>query len=256
MTFDELQESARVLDRLIERSKRHTGARLPASFVRGEGGTPMLAKLLRGGRGGEVRLKLYLSMVLLAGGQHKHKVHGRNTIVDVSGANWARALGLPDPSGAGARRVADAQNHLASKEVQLLGLERRAGQAPKVTLLHASGSGLPWVEPGTPYVRVPLDLWERRWIWKLSGKELAVLMAIIDLCGGDGRDGTGGPQALSGTSLQYYGLSQDTWRIASRALEAHGLIRTDRVPVRVDLESPRLRKRYQLVPAVIPDADL
>jgi len=193
-----------------------------------------------------VRLKLYLSMVLLGGGRHLHEVHGRNTIVDVSGAIWARALALKDPRGTGARRVVDAQNHLAER--RLIDLERRAGQAPKVTLLHPSGSGQPWVEPGTPYILIPLGLWTARHIWALSGKELAVLIAILDLCGGDGRDGTGGPQALSGTPLDHYDMSEDTWRIASKELEKIGLVRTDRVLVRMDLESPRLRKRYQLVP--------
>lgn len=206
----------------------------------------MLSRLLKGGRGGTVRLKLYLTTVLLAGSKHAHKVHGRNAIVDVSGATWARALALPDPRGAGARRIADAQNQLANR--QLIKLERRAGQAPKIKLLHPSGSGRPWVEPGTPYIRIPLELWTRRWIWCLSGKELAVLIAILDLCGGKDRDGSGGPQALSGTYLGRYGMSEDTWRMASAALEKHGLVRTDREVVRVDLESPRRRKRYELVP--------
>jgi hypothetical protein len=239
-------ESSWALDRVIDRSQRTSGARLPASFARGDGGNATLSNLLRGGRGGTVRLKLYLSTVLLAGSTHTHEVHGRNTVVDVSGATWARALALPDPSGAGARRIADAQNQLAN--MKLIKLERRPGQAPKVKLLHPSGSGRAWVEPGAPYVRIPLEVWTRRWIWCLSGKELAVLIAILDLCGGKGRDGTSGPQALSGTHLRHYGMSDDTWRIGSKALENYGLIRTDSDVVRVDLESPRRRKRYQLVP--------
>jgi hypothetical protein len=236
-------EAAWSLDRLVKRSKRTSGARLPPSFARGPG-EPMLASLLRGGRGGSVRLKLYLSIVLLAGSKHQHQVHGRNTVVDVSSARWARALNLADPTASGARRVADGQNQLAER--RLIGVERRPGQEPKVTLLHPSGSGRAWVEPGTPYVRVPLEIWTRRWIWCLSGKELAVLIALLDLCGGKGRDGTGGPQALSGTHLMHYGMSEDTWRLGSAMLERRGLIRTDREVVRVDLESPRRRKRYQL----------
>jgi hypothetical protein len=236
----------RTLERLVERSRRNTGVRLPATFVRGDGRKPMLSELLRGGRGGEVRLKLYLSTVLLAGSKHSHKIHGKNTIVDVSGPTWARALALPDSAAAGARRVADAQNQLASK--RLIKVDRRPGQEPRVQLLHPSGSGGHWVEPGSPYVRIPLDLWTNRWIWILTGKELAVYMAILDLCSGRGRDGTGGPQALSGTSVAYYGMSGDTWRLGAASLERHGLIRTDMTVVRVDLESPRRRKRYQLVP--------
>lgn len=237
------------IGRLVERSRRSSGVRLPAIFVRGDGGKPMLSGLLGGGRGGEVRLKLYLSTVLLAGSKHAHKVHGTNTIVDVSGPTWARALALPDPTGSGARRVADAQNQLARR--RLLKVHRRPGQEPKIQLLHPSGSGVGWVEPGSPYVRVPLDLWTNHWIWSLSGKELAVYVAILDLCNGRGRDGSGGPQAVSGTSLEYYGMSADTWRIAASALEAHGLIRTDMAVVRIDLESPRRRKRFELVPEAL-----
>lgn len=193
-----------------------------------------------------MRLKLYLSTVLLAGSKHAHKVHGKNTIVDVSGPTWARALALPDPMGSGARRVADAQNQLASR--RLLKIDRRPGQEPKIQLLHPSGSGAGWVEPGSPYIRIPLDLWANHWIWSLSGKELAVYVAVLDLCSGRGRDGTGGPQTISGTSLGYYGMSTDTWRLAAASLVERGLIRTDMAVVRVDLESPRRRKRFELVP--------
>lgn len=249
-------EAQWALDRIVDRSQRTSGVRLPASFARGDSGEAMLSNLVKGGRGGTVRLKLYLTSVLLAGSRHTHKVHGRNTIVDVSGATWARALALPDPSGAGARRIADAQNQLATR--RLIEVERRAGQAPKIKLLHPSGSGEAWVEPGTPYIRIPLEVWTQRWIWCLSGKELAVLIAILDLCAGHGRDGRGGPQALSGTPLRRYGMSDDTWRIASARLEEHGLVSTDLAVVRFDLESPRRRKRYQLVPdglsAVAPTA--
>jgi hypothetical protein len=191
-----------------------------------------------------VRLKLYLSTVLLAGSQHAHAVHGRNTVVDVAGATWARALALNEPSGAGARRIADAQTQLAARK--LLKVKRRPGQAPLVTLMHPSGSGAAWVEPGTPYLRVPLELWTSRWIWWLTGKELAVYIAVLDLCGGKGLDKTGGPQSLSGTHLGHYGMSPDTWRIASRQLEEHGLIHTDHSVVRMDLESARRRKRYRV----------
>ena len=93
-------ESARDLDRLIARSQRHSGARLPSTFARsqGDGVVPPLADLIHGGRGGEVRLKLYVSIVLLAGSMKAHPQFGRNTIVDVSGPTWARILALPSTS--------------------------------------------------------------------------------------------------------------------------------------------------------------
>lgn len=235
------------LDRLVERSKRSTGVRLPSAFARGGRHEAVLPRLIQGGRGGGVRLKLYLSMVLLGGSRRAHHVHGPNTIVDVSGPTWARALGLRDPAGSGARRVADAQNRLA--DLSLVRVERVAGRPPKLVLLNATASGEPWTDPGTPYIRVPLEVWTNRWIWALGAKELAVLIAILDLCSGTGRDRKGGPQALSGTPLGGYGMSADTWRLASASLTNHGLIRTERVVARTGLESARLRKRYELLGA-------
>jgi hypothetical protein len=233
------------ITRIVERSRRTTGARFPASFVRTDDGAPTLARLIQGGRGGGVRMKLYLSNVLLAGSTHLHADYGRNTIFDVSGRMWARALALPDPDHAGARRIADAQNQLV--DLKLIELERRPSEPPIVRLRHPSGSGGNWVEPGSPYVRVPLEIWTNRWLWYLTGKELAVLIALIDLCGGKGLDGTGGPQALSGTYLRHYGMSDDTWRIASAALEKAGLIYTDLDIVGADLVTPRRRKRYKVL---------
>ena len=237
-------ESNWTITRLVDRSRRISGARLPASFARSGTGDTTLARLIRGGRGGGVRTKLYLSTVLVAGSKSVHADYGRNAIFDISGPSWARALALPDPDHAGARRVADAQNQL--HDLKLIRLARRASQPPVVRLLHPSGSGDDWTEPGSPYVRVPLELWANRWLWHLTGKELAVLIAIVDLCGGKGVDGTGGPQPLSGTHLQRYGMSEDTWRISSGSLEQLGLINTDSAIVRTDLTTPRRRKRYQL----------
>jgi hypothetical protein len=233
------------IDRLIERSRRSTGARFPASFLRADDRDPTVARLIRGGRGGGIRTKLYLSKVLLAGSMHTHADYGRNVIFDVSGRSWARALALPDPEFAGARRIADAQGQLA--DLKLIKLDRRPSHPPIVKLLHPSGSGGDWVEPGSPYVRVPIELWSNRWLWYLTGKELAVLIAAIDLCGGKGVDRTGGPQALSGTYLRRYGMSEDTWRIASAALEKVGLLDTDMALVGADLLTPRRRKRYQVL---------
>lgn len=240
------RESEAYLNRLIGRSQRRTGARLPASFARGtENKVGPLARLIQGGRGGEVRLKLYVSMVLLAGSRAEHREYGPNVIFDVSSTTWAHILALPDPSRRGARRIADAQGGLASE--QLITVERRPGQAPKITLRHASGSGDPFADPGTPYIRIPLGLWENRWIWYLSGKELAILIALIDLCRGAGRDGRSRPQPLSGIDSTRYGLSEDTWRVAGAALESYGLLETAIDTVRFDLETPRRRKSYNLL---------
>jgi hypothetical protein len=162
-------ESHRDLDRLIDRSRRSSGARFPAAFARGvPGATPSLARLVQGGRGGDVRLKLYLSTVLLAGSNRRHPKLGSHAISDVSSATWARILALPDPQSGGARRVADAQDSLV--DLKLITVERRPGMSPIVRLRHPDGSGTKFVEPGTPYIRVDLGIWTNRWIWHLRAR--------------------------------------------------------------------------------------
>src|SRR5580698_2726011 len=75
----------------VRRSRRSRGVQLARSFVRRENtpeAVPPLALLLRGGQGGEVRLKLYLTMLLLA-------VQPPFDIRDSFPAgSWAAALGL------------------------------------------------------------------------------------------------------------------------------------------------------------------
>jgi len=61
-----LDHPASKVQRLVDISKRKSGIQLPISFVRDKSETPPLAQMLRGGRGGAVRLKLYLTFDLLA----------------------------------------------------------------------------------------------------------------------------------------------------------------------------------------------
>lgn len=230
------------LSRLVERSRRITGARLPAGFLRPrtQADTPVLARLVQGGRGGEIRLKLYLSKVLLAGGAHKPGGVA-HTIDDVSGPSWAAVLALPDPDHHGARLVASAQTQLEA--LDLIELMRRPGRAPHVRLLHPTGSGADFAEPGTPYLKVPLEFWTERWIWQLSALEVAVLLALIDLNGG-----RGGALSPRMQVRHLYGLSSDTWRIASAGLERKGFIKTGYEISAYDLDAKRRRKTYELLP--------
>src|SRR6266849_395513 len=91
-------ETLRMLRWLAGRSKRSTGVQLAKSFVRRKETSdppPPLALLLRGGQGGEVRLKLYLTMSLLA-------VSAPYDIKPIPARSWAEALGLDDPERNGA----------------------------------------------------------------------------------------------------------------------------------------------------------
>src|SRR5690242_17375576 len=99
-----------MLDQAVKRSRRSSGIQLPLGFVRNPTvtGNPPLARMIRGGRGGEVRLKLYLTMILVA-------VRPPYDIKNVPARVWAEMLDLEDPEGLGARRVSDALQWLAQR---------------------------------------------------------------------------------------------------------------------------------------------
>ena len=194
--------TSRRLTRAVERSKRRTGVNLPIEFLRSEQDPPAvtpLARLLRGGQGGEVRLKLYLCLSLLATAA-PYNIRER-----IRASVWAEALGLPDPEGNGARRVTNALRWLDAKGY--IRLHTRAGMPPTVTLLDPRGGGGDYVgvEKAQRWVRLPLALWEREWIVDLSGSALALLLVLLELQGGATR-----PQYLETGRHAQYGLSEDT----------------------------------------------
>jgi hypothetical protein len=232
------------LDRLLERSRRHSGIQLPPSFVRGTAVEPApLARMLQGGRGADVRIKLYVTTVLLAGNMNKHPQHGSNVIHDVAAPSWARALALEKPATDGARQVAAAQTWL--HKAHLLKVSRRPGREPIVQLRSADGSGRKWRRPTTPYVSVPIGLWSGHWIWALTAKELAVLIALLDLQGGRGSPESPEPQWMTIDDVERYGFSDDTWRLASKALARKSLITTGWLAgAHRDFETRRRRKTY------------
>jgi hypothetical protein len=256
--YDDLNVAT--MRRLVDRSRRSSGAQLPVPFARrASGGHPPLARLIQGGRGGEVRLKLYLSTVLLAGGPAEHRQYGANAVVDVSARAWARALALPDPDGRGARRVSEAQGWL--HRYKFLDVERRPGREPIVRLLSADGAGRRWVRPTQPYITVPLALWDNHWIWVLEATDLAVLIALLDLAGGrvaedrPNRRRRSGPARTPAAGLwmtpeerSRYGFSDDTWRKAPRRLADLGLVETEMVTsASRDFETPRRHRTYRVV---------
>jgi len=190
--------------------------------------------MVRGGRGGEVRLKLYLCLVLVA---TTPPYDIRNHI---PAWTWAEMLGLPDPEVKGARRVADALNWLDANK--LIKLARRPGSPPLVTLLSPDGTGTKHVRPTTRYVQVPLGFWERQWITTLSGTGVALLLILMDA-----QSGRGAPSEapwLSGEQRSRYGLSGDTWTRATRELRDVGLLTTSRTPQGQDFDWRRLRTTY------------
>lgn len=211
---------------------------LPVGFVRDENSEedPPLARILRGGRGGEVRLKLLLSMHLL-GTKSPHDVPG-------SPSSWALTLALPDAMKNGARRVRDAMCWL--DEHRFIRIEQTRGKEPTCFLLHPLGDGRDYVRP-TPaerYIRVPAAMWHNGWIVTLSGTALAMWLVLAEMQGGREDQDVWVPPA---EARERYGLSEDTFTKGISELELHGLVTVTKRP-QGDEEwlYNRLRNGYRL----------
>jgi hypothetical protein len=225
-----------LLRSLVRRSQRSTGVPLAQAFIRranADDSPPPLTRLMRGGQGGEVRLKLYLTMSLLA-------VRAPFDLPAIPARSWAEALDLPDPERNGARRVSDAIDWLA--ENKLIVAERRQGAPSPIRLLSQDGLGKPYVRP-TPagrYVRLGLGLWYHGWIVRLSGTALAILAVLLDLQGGRAQ-----PQWISPTQARRrYDLSPDTWTKGLKELEGLGLVTVTRKAQGDFFDYRRMRNAY------------
>jgi hypothetical protein len=230
-------DSKQILARLVGRSQRTTGVQFPIGFVRNaETGAPPLSRLVggkRGGRGGEVRLKVYLCLTLVA-------VRRPYDIRDISPRAWARALGLPDPNGSGARRVSDALDWL--RDAKLIELRRHSGGSPTVKLLSPTGDGgeYSW-RGGGRYLRLPLGFWTEEWITRLSATAIALLLVVLEMQGGRKPDKR---PWIAGPDKGRYGLSDDTWARARKELEAAGLLTVERAMHGEDFDVMKLRNTY------------
>jgi len=188
--------------------------------------------MLQGGRGGEVRLKLYLTMTMLA-------VKSPHDIKEVPAFRWAQMLALPDPAGNGARRVADAHKWLETAE--LIKLKSKPGRPPDVTLLSPSGNGKSYAWRGSWWINMPIGFWANEWIYHLSGLAVAFLLVLRDMR--SNRKETN-PPWLRGDQKERYGFSPDSWTRARKELEAHSLLTVRRTPQGKDFDFTRLRNTY------------
>jgi hypothetical protein len=228
-------ESARLLERLVDRSKRKSGIQLPIGFVRTEDpeSPPPLTRMLRGGRGGAVRLKLYLCMTLIAS-------RPPYDIRSIPARAWAEALALPEPQSLGARRVSDAIKWMSDEK--LIAVERGQGIAPTVTLLDPLRTGGKYSRPVGQYVSLPLGFWRQQWITVLSGSAVALLIVLLDLQGG--RKSPAQAPSLATGQRRRYSLSDDTWARATDELVRHDLLIVRRVADGRDFDWRRMRNTY------------
>jgi hypothetical protein len=238
MQFQVLDEREQAIDLLrgaVTRSKRKTQVPFAKAFLRGthEDAAP-LARLVQGGRGGEVRLKIYLTITMMAT-QEPHDLQK-----PPAPRLWAEMLGLAGPSAA--RRITSNMRWL--HQHKFIKLTARTGHVPLITLLDSTTSGEPYQRPtekNQRYISLPLFLWTEGWILELSATALALLMVIRDV-----QLGKSDFRYASRQDRDAYGLSPDTWTKAAKELERYELLRTRRVSQGNDFDYQRMRKLYAI----------
>lgn len=126
-----------------------------------------------GGAGGRLRIALLLS-ILWVQAQPPYSSHR-------VAPWWARLLQLPDPTGTGARQIRDALHDL--EERAFISLTRTDGGVNEIRLLEELGRGRLYTYPDPAlqqlYMRIPRALWAEGWIAAMSGRALAVYLAVL-----------------------------------------------------------------------------
>ncbi len=210
---------------------------------------PPLARILRGGRGGMVRLKLYLAILWIASG-------GDHTVTFPARA-WAELLGLDEPATNGARRVTDAIAWLEAH--QLIRASRQRGMPPDLVPLDESGSGKAYKVPSRTwkdlsakqenrasniYVRLPVGFWTSGWAATLSAPAVAMLLVLLAERGP--RDEKEFFWFSPGYADERYALSEDTRTVGVAELADFDIVTVKRMPVSEDFGWTRVRNTYRL----------
>ncbi|MCY3787259.1 MAG: hypothetical protein OXH63_00570 [Gemmatimonadetes bacterium] len=143
-------------------------------------------------------------------------------------AVWARALGLPDPTGLVARgRISKAWTRLVDRKLLV---RTRRNRLAELTLLCEDGSGEPYTRPGSGFINISHALWTegptqaeeesakppKRWFELLTLPELVFLIIGLSNHNGFSLPLERGPS--------YYGISADTLYRGSTGLRRHQLL--------------------------------
>ncbi len=207
-------------------------------FVRAHSETrPPLSRIMTGGgRGGEVRLKLYLSMLWIAAAPPYETTFPSR--------GWAELLGLWDPETAGARRVADALVWLASE--RLVRTQPMQGKPSVVYLLDDAGRGIAYKPPGVVherYLKLPPSFWMQGWHVVLSAAAIALLLVLRDQ---QSLEPNKSIWVSPSRARELYMLSPDTWTKGTHELQDHGLVSIAHIPVSADAFGwRRVRNTYR-----------
>lgn len=225
-----------------------------------------LSTMIFGGQGGEVRLKLYLTLVWLG-------VRTPWAVQDVPYSVWAQLFGLPQPETNGAHRIGDAVTWLENHGFIIA--NRQQGRTTRLAPRreNADADYLPpqfdednKLVPGDGYFRLPRELWTMGWMSVLSGAALTCLIILFDE--GSGKD-TGGlhhegtnhdytdlgefPTAwLSESQLEKrYRVSFDLWEKGLAELTEWGLVERSWAKHAPAFEGRRRRRLSRIVMSAI-----
>lgn len=208
---------------------------------------PPLTSLIRGGRGGEVKLKLLLSMLWVAVKEPYD--------VSQSARVWAELIGLEDPEGKGAARVNAAVRRLT--EAGYLHAEKSPGLPHRLYLQEETGARKPYTHPGAywekgrrspdspRYTQIPVELWLNGWIAKLTAPGLSMLLILLEQARGKNFAGIWFSPSVA---AKRYGLSEVTRRKGWEELQSLGIISVGQAPVgRGTLNTTRRRNTYTVI---------
>lgn len=229
-------EAEELLRGAAAKSKRSGNVPFPPEFVTAKAGQEHpapLARMIQGGQGGSVRLRLYMCITMMA----TSKPFDLKT--PPTPKNWARLLAL-DPR-TGARSVLRNLKWLADNKFTKL--DPRWGGPPAITLCSPAGDGREYVRPIEQgrYIGVPVEFWTKGWVLELSPTAIALMLVLMDALGGHSE-----PQYVSAEKRRLYGLSSDTWTKATKELREHGLLAVRREPQGSFYDYERLRNLYWL----------
>ncbi|WP_157545165.1 hypothetical protein [Nocardioides halotolerans] len=213
--------------------------------------------MLRGGRGGEVRLKLYLSLLWIAVAPPHNVSYPART--------WAALVGLADPPGRGARRINDALRWLSEND--FVEVQGEKGVPPIVTVRSESGDGSRYSLPGSTikrlqlegkpwnrhaYEKVPGQLWTNGWMAALDGPALACLLVLRSVPPAVDAVFDVGAWFSPALLRERYDMSDDTRKRGMRRLNELGIIKTEsRVLGRTSADFQRSRTEYHLQAGVL-----
>ena len=214
---------------------RKRAAPVRRAFIKGvKDRAAPLWQIMQGG--GSVRLKLYLSLLWVAGGEPFK--------TDFPAYRWAALLALPHTEATGARRVNDALSQLA--KLRLLRLERQPGMPTVTFVLDDGGQGVEYKHPAKvnqAYVRLPSTFWTNGWLAGMSGIAIAIFLVLRDCQ--DYKSPNKPVWVTPALARDRYGFSADSWTRGVAELKRLGLIQVRRKSVNPnDFDFTRVRNTY------------